>query len=197
MGIDVSAIYIESAPTFSKEKATGMAIPYCADEPERAMMVLNAIYTVPELYHLIVYGIEGEHYTVNEDGTITTKYNGDATAEDDYGTSKWVMGTCLNSLVTQADIAGYYDRLKEEESTALINPFLNFMFDATNVAAQVAAVQAVDGEYLSRVKNGVDCENWEVAYEQYVKERKAAGVDEIVAEYQKQLDAYMEANNIQ
>ena len=55
---------------------TSYAIPYCADEPERAMMVLNAIYSQPDLYNTLIYGIEGEDYTKNADGTITTSYVG-------------------------------------------------------------------------------------------------------------------------
>ena len=72
-----------------------------------------------------------------------------------------------------------------------------FVFDNANVAAQAAAVSAVDGEYKNRCIYGVEGENWESVLDQYIQERKAAGVDDIVAEYQKQLDAYMAANNIQ
>ena len=35
------------------------------------MMVLNAIYSQPDLYNTLIYGIEGEDYTKNADGTIT------------------------------------------------------------------------------------------------------------------------------
>lgn len=110
-GVDMSAIYIESAATLAKGNATATAIPYCADEPERAMMVLNAIYSVPELYQLLIYGIEGEHYTVNDDGTIKTPYGGSPSADSDYGVDKWVLGSCVNALDTQDDIPGYYQRL--------------------------------------------------------------------------------------
>ena len=50
------------------------------------MMVLNAIYSQPDLYNTLIYGIEGEDYTKNADGTITTSYVGASpTADDSYG----------------------------------------------------------------------------------------------------------------
>ena len=195
-GVELSAIAIENKPTMAKEANTGMAIPYCADEPERAMMVYNAIYSVPELYQLLVYGIEGEHYTVNADGTITTPYGSTPSAENDYGCNNWSFGTCENAFVTQADVPGYYDMLKEAEADARINPFLKFSFDTTNVAAQVSALSAIDGEYRKALCWGYT-EDWEATYNKYVAERKAAGVDEVIAEFQKQLDEFIKANNIQ
>ena len=102
-GVDISLVQIEDKGYLSKGDASAMAIPYCADEPERAMMVLNALYTEPELYQLLIYGVEGEHYTDNGDGTITTSYGSQGTSDADYGLWKWTIGTCKNSLVTQAD----------------------------------------------------------------------------------------------
>lgn len=43
---------------------------------------------------------------------------------------------------------------------------------------------------------GYAAENWEEVYATFMAERKAAGVDEIIAEYQRQLDEYEAANNI-
>lgn len=195
-GVDITPIILQEQPTLSKGSATGMAIPYCADEPERAMMVLDAIYTQPDLYQLLVYGIEGEHYTVNGDGTITTPYGANPTADSDYGLSKWVIGTCENSLVSQGDVAGFYDRLKEAEADCLINPFINFVFDATNVEAQVAAVNALSSEYKGQLWYGALGDGWKECQEEYMAARKKAGVDDIIAEYQKQLDAFIEENGI-
>lgn len=195
-GVELTAIPMEEKTTLVKGNATAMAIPYCADEPERAMMVLDAIYTVPELYQLLIYGIEGEHYTDNGDGTITTPYGSQGTAEDKYGLIKWTIGTCENSLVTQADSEGYYDRLKEGEKDAINNPFINFSFDRTNVESQISALAAVESEYFSALFYGINGDNWEAVYEKFLAEREGVGVDEIIAEFQRQLDEYIAENNI-
>lgn len=195
-GVDLEYITFNEQGQIGKGTATSMVIPYCADEPERAMMVYNAIYTEPELYQLLVYGIEGKHYTDNGDGTITTPYGGSPLAESDYGQWKWIFGTCKNSLVTQADSPGYYDQLIEKEKTAYVSPFINFSFDNSAVADIVSALNAIDSEYSVIISSGYMGEEWEVILDKWIAERKAAGVDKLIEEFQKQLDAYIEANGI-
>lgn len=195
-GVDISLIQIENEGYLSKGDATAMAIPYCADEPERAMMVLNALYTEPELYQLLIYGFEGEHYTDNGDGTITTDYGAQGTADSNYGLWKWTVGTCKNSLVTQADVAGYYDELQAQEKDAIISSFINFVFDDSNVTDVVASLKAIDGEYKSMIDNGYMGDEWEATLDKWISERKAAGVDRLIEELQNQINDYVAENNI-
>lgn len=195
-GVDISLIQIENEGYLSKGDATAMAIPYCADEPERAMMVLNALYTEPELYQLLIYGFEGEHYTDNGDGTITTDYGAQGTSDSNYGLWKWTVGTCKNSLVTQADVAGYYDELQAQEKDAIISSFINFVFDDSNVTDVVASLKAIDGEYKSMIDNGYMGDEWEATLDKWISERKAAGVDRLIEELQNQINDYVAENNI-
>lgn len=195
-GVDLDFITVREEGTYGKGTSTSMVIPYCADDPERAMMVYNAIYTVPELYQLLVYGIEGVHYTDNGDGTITTPYNGNPSADSDYGQFKWVFGTCKNSLVSQTDVKGYYDQLIEKEKTAYVSPFMNFTFDKTNVADICAALSAIDQEYKEIIQYGYMGDESEAILDKWIAERKAAGVDKLIEEFQKQIDAHIEANKV-
>lgn len=195
-GVDISLVQIENEGYLSRGDATAMAIPYCADEPERAMMVLNALYTEPELYQLLVYGFEGEHYTDNGDGTITTDYGAQGTSDSNYGLWKWTVGTCKNSLVTQADVPGYYDELLENEKDAIISSFVNFTFDDSNVTDVVASLKAIDGEYKSMIDNGYMGDEWETTLDKWIAERQAAGVDRLIEELQNQINAYVQENNI-
>lgn len=195
-GVDISLIQIENEGYLSKGDATAMAIPYCADEPERAMMVLNALYTEPELYQLLIYGFEGEHYTDNGDGTITTDNGAQGTSDSNYGLWKWTVGTCKNSLVTQADVAGYYDELQAQEKDAIISSFINFVFDDSNVTDVVASLKAIDGEYKSMIDNGYMGDEWEATLDKWISERKAAGVDRLIEELQNQINDYVAENNI-
>lgn len=173
------------------------AIPYCADEPERAMMVLNAIYSQPDLYNTLIYGIEGEDYTKNADGTITTSYVGASpTADDSYGIQRWIIGSCKNALINNGTDPNYYADLEALEETARVNPFMNFTFDRTNVEGICASILNVYYEYGPQLDNGVAGDNWEELYNNYMAARKDAGIEELVTEFQNQLNAYIEANNI-
>lgn len=196
-GMDMTYLPIEENAYLILGGDTSYAIPYCADEPERAMMVLNAIYSQPDLYNTLIYGIEGEDYTKNADGTITTSYVGASpTADDSYGIQRWIIGSCKNALINNGTDPNYYADLAALEETARVNPFLNFTFDRTNVEGICASILNVYYEYGPQIDNGVAGDNWEELYNNYMAARKDAGIEELVTEFQNQLNAYIEANNI-
>ncbi len=194
MGTEISDVFIEEKGTLGKGDATAMSIPYCADEPERGMMVLNAIYSQPDLYQLLIWGMEGENYTKNSDGTITLIKSD--SGEKTYGIDNWIIGTCRNGLTEEGSDPDYYNQVAEAEKTAYINPFLNFAFDQSNVSDIVSSLTAIDKEYYDMVYMGYTGDEWEATLDKWIAERKAAGVDTLIAEYQKQLDAYIKENNI-
>ena len=196
-GMDMTYLPIEENAYLILGGDTSYAIPYCADEPERAMMVLNAIYSQPDLYNTLIYGIEGEDYTKNADGTITTSYAGASpTADDSYGIQRWIIGSCKNALINNGTDPNYYADLEALEETARVNPFMNFTFDRTNVEGICASLLNVYYEYGPQLDNGVAGDNWEELYNNYMAARKDAGLEELVTEFQNQLNAYIEANNI-
>ncbi len=57
-------------------------IPSASSMPEKAMEMLNLMYTDPDIVNLLQYGIEGVHYTMQEDGTMLHEYN--ATGKSGY-----------------------------------------------------------------------------------------------------------------
>ena len=196
-GMDMTYLPVEENASLILGGDTSYAIPYCADEPERAMMVLNAIYSQPDLYNTLIYGIEGEDYTVNADGTITTSYSGASpTADDSYGIQRWIIGSCKNALINNGTDPNYYADLEALEETARVNPFMNFTFDRTNVEGICASILNVYYEYGPQIDNGVAGDNWEELYNNYMAARKDAGIEELVTEFQNQLNEYIAANNI-
>lgn len=195
MGMPCYTIELEEKFTLTKGDGTAMAIPYCADEPERAMMVLDALYSVPELWQLWVYGIEGEHWTDNGDGTIT-RLGGEG-VDDSYGQWNWALGNCINTLPTNVTQIDRYQRYKDAEANAIASPFAAFKFvKSSEINAIMSALSAIDSKYYSQISYGYHGDNWTKVYDEWMKERKAAGVDALVAEYQKQLDEYRTKNNI-
>ena len=196
-GMDMTYLPVEENASLILGGDTSYAIPYCADEPERAMMVLNAIYSQPDLYNTLIYGIEGEDYTKNADGTITTSYVGASpTADDSYGIQRWIIGSCKNALINNGTDPNYYADLEALEATARVNPFMNFTFDRSSVEGICASILNVYYEYGPQLDNGVAGDNWEELYNNYMAARKDAGIEELVTEFQNQLNAYIEANNI-
>lgn len=200
-GCDVTAITRSSHGYVIQGYDTGFSVPFCADEPERAMMVLNAIYKNVDLYNLLVYGIEGEHYTKNADGTIKTDYEGAGpTTENAYGLQRWVIGSCKNAYVNNGTDPDYYANLEkaEKDPSTKVSVWLSFQRDATKYADVDTAIAAVHKKYGDG-KNiiAAGTAGWKAMYDAWMKEYETNNIMATKnAEVQKQVDAWRKANNI-
>ena len=193
-GFDVAVAFTNPTCEYTLGTATGTGIPTTSKNPERAMMLMNLLYSDAgkDIYQTYVYGIKDTHWTDNGDGTVKTlSGDGQATDEWAYGNWKWVIGSCMNALVTQADAKGYYEELKSLESTARVNPIIGFKFDNTPVESIKAQLDAITGEYISMLYRGYLGSGWEAKYNEYIQKMKDAGLDQYLAEVQKQLADYV------
>lgn len=198
--MDVTIIEASDRWSACLGRATGMSIPFVSKNPERAMMLLNLMYTNKDLYRTWVYGIEGTHYTTNSDGSITlaggSKGNTNPSSDWAYGQYNWTFGTALNSAVTTKDGVFEYSYCKKNEEGAYNCPILNFAFDPANVADEVTNCSSVMKAQRQQVTQGASGANWEQTYNTLESDMKKSGMDDVVADVQKQLTAYVKSKNI-
>ena len=69
--------------------------------------------------------------------------------------------------------------------------YIGFAVDSTPVANQVTACQNVSNEYKPMLSSGVYGADTAVKYEEYITALEGAGINDIIAEYQSQLDAWL------
>ncbi len=174
---------------------TGTSIPRTSKNPERAMQLLDLLNSQKgkDLYNLLVYGLENEHYKKVKDNRIETiGYTGQA--QDNtvpYGLWKWVPGNAFNAYETQADMEGYNDFIvKNVENVAINNPAGGLKIDPTPVKTENAQVAAVVKEFNLGLQRGA-LPNHDKVYAEFLDKLQKAGIDKIIAEYQKQMDAYL------
>jgi putative aldouronate transport system substrate-binding protein len=74
---------------------------------------------------------------------------------------------------------------------APVSPYLGFTPDMAELANQIAAITAVNDTYTPRIYTGAFSGT---DYAEYIAALKTAGVEEYLAEIQKQLDAWIAAN---
>lgn len=165
------------------------AIPFTTANPERAMTLLNAFYTCPELSNLLIWGIEGVHYEMQTDGRV------DFPAGLDAGTSGWHNGMAWNmpnqfiSHVWMGDDLDLYDQLIEFNANAQISRAFGFIFDPAPVQNEIAAVTNAYEELI--VSLGMGMVNPTTGIAQLNERLTAAGLYRIIDEKQSQLDAWV------
>jgi len=196
-GFDIEVIPLAKKPYIPSGVANGNAIARTSENPERAMKLLNLLYSNKgkELYNLLYLGIEGTHYKpVSENRVESLTFNGQSSSSSKYGLWKWVLGNTFLAKEIQSDMPSYNDYIKNEfNPSADISPLIGFVPNTDKIKTQLAQVRAVQKEFSQVLLTGA-VDNYEVKYKEMLDKVKLAGSDEIVNELQKQLDEWAKTN---
>jgi putative aldouronate transport system substrate-binding protein len=168
------------------------AIPYNSKNPDKAMQLMNLLFSDPVLINLIDWGIEGTHYVKKPDGTITYPAGMTAANSPYMLNMTWQLGNQFLSHVWEGLPPNYYDTLRAFNAGAKISPAMGFFFDSSPVQAQISALSAVVEEYNMTLTTGsVDIS----VLDEFNAKLKAAGLNDVIAEKQRQLNSWRTANN--
>ena len=162
------------------------------ERPDKAMDVLNVIYSDPEVQNLIQYGIEGQDY-VRVDGTQNViTYTGSASNEDHSGyyTAFCHFGDPLTRYVVAPLTDEYTAELKTFNDEAAKAKSFGYQFDASEYSTEAAAISSVLTAELPQLNAG-QVEDVDAAVDQLVADLQDAGIDTVIAGNQEQLDAYL------
>lgn len=174
-------------PTISTSDAAGsmLAISASSGDPARAMMVLDLLHTDKEINNLLVFGIKGVNYDVVSGDTIKANAK---TA--DYNTAAaWMLGSQFLNPVWESEAPDKWEQFKAFNAQGKASVALGFNFDASSMKTEMAACKAVMDEYdISLDTGSVDPDT---VLTKYGDKLKKAGLEKIIAEKQKQLDAFL------
>ncbi len=194
VGTEVVPLYT-SAPSSQTAyyQITQWMIPITCDNPEKTMQFLNLTYADQEVINILKNGIEGTHYEFVDGSDCIIDYaNGYDPSTVPYTAILNVWGDKSKDYQFTPITEEYYDELAafnasiSEEYTSDV---LGYTFDSSKVKTQYAAVTDVVTQYASVLGLGVT--EPDAAIDEFVSALKAAGIDEIIAENQSQLDAWL------
>ncbi|MFC4306954.1 ABC transporter substrate-binding protein [Cohnella boryungensis] len=179
------------APISTSDSSTGfmMSIPKNTQDPDRAAQLLNLLYTDKDIVNLIANGVEGKHYVSAGDNLIKAPEGGSS-----YIFNQWQVGNNALAKVWEGTPPDIWEQTKAFNKASTFSKALGFSFDATPVKTEVAAVANVNNQYKAGLESGtID----PAKLDEFLSKLKSAGLDKIIAEKQKQLDAWAKENNIQ
>jgi ABC-type sugar transport system, periplasmic component len=163
----------------------GMAVPASSKNPEKALQLLEKMRNDESYNMLLTYGIRGKHYDLTADNRLKT-LDTDAWTPEMY--CSWGIRDSRYIRV----LAGYPPNYKEVKDaiakTARTNIYSTFSQNIEPVKNEYAAVLNVMQQYYLPLKLGyVDPVQGLATLKQKLK---AAGVEKVLTEFQKQVDAY-------
>ena len=146
---------------------------------------INWIRTSQENYDLMSYGIQGATYNLEGDSISL-----EGIAKENSYTPKSYCWTDLRFNRYSKNVpAAYIDVIKNWDKDAIQSPLLGISLDTEPYQAEVAKLQTVYEQYNKLMEHGLikygDKKN------EMLEKAKAAGIDKIISEIQKQVDAFM------
>lgn len=167
----------------------GWAIPVCSTKHEAAAKFLNILFKSAEVNNLLAWGIEGVDYVV-ENGFA--KFPEGITRETvPYHTADFLYGNQFLVTPWEGSPEGIRELALKEMEEGGLSKYLGFSCDTSVIVNELTAVSNVINEYKAGLDTGMLSE---AEYDKFIEKLDAAGAEKVVAEYQKQLDAWL-ANN--
>ncbi len=166
-------------------------IPYSTAHPEEAMKMWDLMFTDPDVSNLLINGIEGKHWTwANDEKTMITTPEGVDPNASGYSSVDWAWpNQQITPIWEGAEDVDLWKKLNDFNNSGTASPAMGFVWDSSSVMNQVTACQNVSSSYRNALIWGsIDPEE---NLPKYIEELKAAGIDEIIAEKQAQLDAFL------
>ncbi len=163
---------------------------YCVtanSTPEQAQACVDfmgLLYTDSKLADMYTFGIEGEDFTYDANGQV-------AQTSEKYNHSMWESASATIVTPVANEPANKADLYKDFNGGANTSCAAGFRFDKTPVDAQFTACKNVFEEYGFPLENGgIPVSEIDNVLEQYQIALDEAGYQDVLAEFQKQYDAW-------
>lgn len=170
------------------------SVPITSANPEKAVEAINFIYKHPEAAQLIQFGFEGEEYeVVAEEGTEKQiRYLAEDMTSLPYYNAYGIWGDRLAWPVvepTNIKLNTHKREIMENCPESRRSPIFGYSFTPDSVSTQIAAIETVIEQYTPSLNSGAVDPS--VALPEFIEALKAAGMEEVIAEQQKQIDEWL------
>ncbi|MFD2701275.1 ABC transporter substrate-binding protein [Paenibacillus shunpengii] len=199
---NINDCYSESVPAGTELTCIPMEEPYMtrnsissnmisisrnSEQPEKAMQFMELLYTDSEMMNLFVNGIEGVHY-VKQGDQIALPEGKDSTG---YASNPSLIGNNFLTYVWSGNDPDMWTAVQKTNGAAVKSRAMGFSFDISGVKNEITAVSNVDNQYSTGFMTGISDP---ALIPEYVSKLKAAGIERIIQEKQKQMDEWLLTN---
>lgn len=162
-----------------------LAVPSTSKHVNEAVQFIQWFKCNQDNYDLWSYGVEGVNYEKNGESIDITNI----APEDVYAPMTWMWNDLDRARFSANFDAEAVDRLKNWDSKSETSPLVGFTLDQSNIKAEASQILAIIAEYGQNLGFGqVDVKD---VKDEIASKLKAAGIEKVIEEAQKQVDAYV------
>ena len=164
-----------------------VAVSATSKQKAAALKVIDAIYADKEMHNLLLHGIEGKHYELNEKGEYIPK-------SQNYVAPNLGIKNKKYEFATQYDYPYALDLVEEMNSIAVSDPLVNCAINSEGEMASLAVqLNDVFTEYSSPRMYGA-VPNVDAAIKKEKEALKLAGIEKYMKNVQNQMNNYIETH---
>lgn len=160
------------------------------ERPDKAMDFLNFLYSNADVANILSYGLESVNYEMKDGSDTVIETNGTYIP-------MFFRGGNKNEMYIQSPAdENFIEEEQEFESSADISPLCGYMFDDSQFQTESSVIYSTILEYLPRLQNGMCASEEETLalIDEFNEALDAAGINDVIAANQEQLDAYLAAH---
>lgn len=159
------------------------AVNATSKNPIAAIRMIEVMNTDSEVMNLLAYGIEGIHYEKISDNQIKKKTNSSIYS----GVKLYTLGSLANAYILDTQPKTLIEDVVKFNENAIISPIMGFNPVLDGIEQEIADCRIVKDEYFELLDLGIGDED---DLEKFRADLKKAGVETIIAEFQRQIDEW-------
>ena len=185
MAYDLTTDNLVNAEAYSNND---MAITAGSENPERAAMVLDLLKFDTTLNRLIILGVEGVHYSIDDAGNYTKLDKTGDYAPNCISAAWAVKNGDLTEAGTPERELAITDAWKER---VVSNPTITFVFDDANIKPYEDAVISVLNDYVPMLELGL-VDDVDRLLDEMIQKCYDAGLQNVMDEFTSQYNTWLE-----
>lgn len=178
--------------TTSGVQEHGWGIHMNCEHPDKAMQLLELMYSNEELVNLLSSGLEGKDYVHVSDRIITYPEGIDA-SNVGYTRIFSDFGDIMQIYQWEPLTEDVFDECMEIAARAVKSPYFGYSFDTSKLSAEIANCTTAINEYLPGLFVGIySDEQLDQRLDELIEALDNSGINKIIEENQRQLNEWIE-----
>jgi putative aldouronate transport system substrate-binding protein len=173
-------------PKYIFDAASNLLSVFSTSKSSKAAMAfVNWTRSSKENYDLFSYGVNNVNYKLDGEAVSTQGIADRST----YNQVNWAWDDIRMKRFSKNVSPSYIENLKVWDKNSIVAPMLGFRFNAEPVKSEIAQIDAVGQIYVGAAYSGFT--DYDAFYPEFKTKLKAAGIDKVIAEIQKQLNEFV------
>ncbi len=180
---ETTDVYMDSLPGLGSLQV----ISTTSKNPERTARFLNLLNTDPVVKNLVVYGIEGKHYTKVNDNTVEPIANSGYSMAG----NTWALGNVFIDYLKTTDDPEKLTKLKEFNEKGIVRDGTGFVFDSSAVSHLIPQITDAMKPYGNIGGYGSVDIDYDAEMDKYYAALEKTPIKQVQEEMQKQYDEFL------